>query len=109
MITHKDENDCSDYVILVPLVYNELESSTTITAYDENSGTSLTCMVNVGLINKLEVNIGQSNLFINVEKSLRVTAYNEKGNIFTSLNGFRFDWTVSNGTEFVKLTEKPEN
>ncbi len=41
--------------------------------------------------------------YLNDYEHLHVVGYDEEGNIFSSLTGFRFDWNVESGNENVKI------
>lgn len=41
-------------------------------------------------------------------KLIEVIAYDDDGDIFSDLDGFRFDWSIVSGHEYIKITDKPE-
>ena len=47
-------------------------------------------------------------VYTNDNKFVEVVAYDDHGDIFSDLNGFRFDWNILKGSEFVKIIDKPE-
>jgi len=62
----------------------------------------------IGLIDRLAININYRHLYINDKKHIDVVAYDDEGNIFSGLDGFRFDWSIVTGTEHLKLIQRPE-
>lgn len=37
-----------------------------------------------------------------------MVAFDDQGNIFSGLDGFRFDWTITEGADFLKIISKPD-
>lgn len=45
---------------------------------------------------------------MNDHKHIDVVGYDDEGNLFSSMDGFRFDWSVIDGLDHIKMTPKPE-
>lgn len=56
----------------------------------------------------MAININYKHLYINDKKHIDVVAYDDEGNIFSGLDGFRFDWSIVSGAEFIKVISRPE-
>jgi hypothetical protein len=37
-----------------------------------------------------------------------LVAFDDEGNIFSGLEGFRFDWSIQSGAQHMKIIPKPE-
>lgn len=108
MTPGKVRGDCVDSVILEPLLNRESKTLIWITAKDKNSGQILESQAQIAMLNRLAININYRHLYINDKKHIDVVAYDDQGNIFSGLDGFRFDWTIITGQEHLKIIQKPE-
>jgi hypothetical protein len=99
----KTRGDCVDSVILTPLLHRESKTLIWITARDKSSGQVLESQAKIGLLESIAVNINYRHLYINDKKHIDVVAFDDQGNIFSGLDGFRFDWTITSGAEHIKF------
>ena len=100
--------DCVDSVVLEPKINSESKTIAWITARDKASGHVLHSQALVGVIDKLAISIRFHYLYTGDYKYIEVVAYDDDGDIFSDLDGFRFDWSIVSGHEFIKITDKPE-
>ena len=56
----------------------------------------------------LAININYRHLYVNDKKHLDVIGYDDEGNIFNGLDGFRFDWEILDGKSNAKLIQRPD-
>lgn len=103
MTPGKTRGDCVDSVILTPLLHRESKTLIWITARDKSSGQVLESQAKIGLLASIAVNINYRHLYINDKKHIDVVAYDDQGNIFSGLDGFRFDWKITSGPEHIKF------
>ena len=47
-------------------------------------------------------------MYVNDKKHVDVIAYDDEGGIFSGLAGFRFNWNILTGAQFLKIIPKPE-
>ena len=72
-----------------------------LTAKDLSSQTVLTAQIKIAKIQKIEI-FSRFRLVNTRDRAhLEVRAYDEEGNVFSSLDGFRFKWDVESGSENV--------
>ena len=57
----------------------------------------------LGVIDSLAFNTHYRHLYINDRQHIDVVAFDDQGNIFSGLDGFRFDWTITSGSDFLKF------
>ena len=62
-----------------------------------DSGQKLRCQVKIGTVDRLEIQSNYREFAVNNNKYLNVVGYDDKHNIFSELDGFRFDWTIESG------------
>jgi len=60
------------------------------------------------MLDTLAVNIHYRHLYVNDKKHIDVVAFDDQGNIFNGLDGFRFDWTITSGADKLKFIQKPD-
>ena len=104
----RTHGDCVDSVVLTPLLSRESKTLIWITARDKSSGQVLESQAKIGLLDQLAFNIHYRHLYINDKNHLDVVAFDDQGNIFSGLDGFRFDWTITEGADFLKIISKPD-
>ena len=51
----------------------------------------------IGTVDRLEIQSNYREFAVNNNKYLNVVGYDDKHNIFSELDGFRFDWTIESG------------
>ena len=61
------------------------------------------------MIDSLELFIHYRHLYINDRQHIDVVAFDDQRNIFSGLDGFRFDWTITKGGDFLKFISKPDD
>lgn len=108
MTPAKTRGDCVDSVMLEPLLNRESKNLIQIKAKDRSSGQVLESLAKIGQIDHLAIHTQYRFLYINDKKHIDVVAYDDQGNLFSGLEGFRFDWTVKSGSQHLKFIKKPE-
>ena len=48
-------------------------------------------------------------IYVNDRKHLHVVAFDDEGNIFSGLEGLRFDWTIVTGLKNLKKIGRPRD
>jgi len=92
-MTHgKKRGECVDSVILRPQINRESKTLVWIKARDKASGQVLESQAKVSAIDYLAININYRHLYVNDKKTIDVVGYDDEGNIFSGMDGFRFDW-----------------
>ena len=100
------EGDCWDAVVLEPITTKAAKTLVWITAKDKNSGKVLHCEATVRKIHRIEIQSKYRQTYVNNNQHLQVVGYDDVGNVFTTLNGLRFDWTIiDGGQEFIKKVQ----
>ena len=67
-----------------------------------DSGQVLRCQVKVGYVSRLAIQSNYRQFSVNNNKYLNVVGYDDEMNIFSELDGFRFDWTIKRGQDVIK-------
>lgn len=62
----------------------------------------------VGVVDSIDIHINYRHLYVNDKKHLDIVGYDSVGNIFSGLNGFRFDWSIISGEKYLKFINKPD-
>ena len=57
----------------------------------------------LGLITRLNIKTHLRQFYLNDYEHLGLDAYDEEGNLFSGLNGYRFDWNIEVGNQNVKV------
>jgi nuclear pore complex protein Nup210 len=99
---------CIDRVFLEPRTMRETKTLTWITARDRDSGQVLRCQAKVGAVDRLGILTHYRQFSVNENQHLQVAGFDDEDNIFSSLDGLRFDWTVTSGTDVVKRLAMPD-
>jgi hypothetical protein len=61
--------------------------------------------VKFGQVEHLEIQSNFRQFAINDHKYLNVVGYDSNGNIFSELDGFRLDWTITEGSKVIKQVQ----
>eukprot|EP00915_Cephaloidophora_sp_WS-2016_P002576 GHVH01003457.1.p1 GENE.GHVH01003457.1~~GHVH01003457.1.p1 ORF type:complete len:2074 (-),score=269.05 GHVH01003457.1:99-6320(-) len=67
-----------------------------VTAVDVISGSELRAEVHVTKIRRIELETSMRSINVGATEALQVRAYDSQGNVFSSLEGVRFTWAVTN-------------
>ena len=73
-----------------------------------DSGTVLKCNTKVGQVDKLDIFTRSKQFSVNSNQQLIVVGYDDDDNIFSSMDGFSFDWTITEGTDIIKKFSAPD-
>jgi len=85
----------------------ETKSVIWLTAKDKRSGQALTAEITVGKVAKLEIFSRFRQIPKGDRQQLQVRAYDDEGNVFSTLDGFHFDWTeVSGGSRIIRISRE---
>lgn len=95
-------NDCISTVYLEAKTLRETKSIILITAKDANSGTVLKCSAKVGLVHRLDITTRSKQFSVNSNQHIGVVGYDDEENSFSSMDGFSFDWKITDGTDIIK-------
>ena len=68
----------------------------------------LRCQVKVGKIQKIDIWTRYRQLSVNENEMIRVAAFDDEGNLFSSLEGLEFDWTITKGSDVIKKMTNPD-
>ena len=90
---------CFPEAVLKPISTVESPPVTLITATDLLNQDSLKCEVKLSKIRKLEILTTVKSFRVQDYQTLIAQAYDEEGNVFSSLEGLRFKWQIVNGNE----------
>ena len=101
------DGDCVSSVQIEPLVQKESKTLIWITAKDKNTGSILRAQVKLGIIDRLKIQSKYRQIYVNDKKHLRVVAFDDDGNIFSGLEGLRFDWTILQGEKNIRKIQRP--
>lgn len=101
-------NECISRVFLQAKTLKETKSIILITARDINSGTVLKCNTKVGQVDRLDIFTRSKQFSVNSNQQLIVVGYDDDDNIFSSMDGFSFDWTITEGTDIIKKFSAPD-
>lgn len=104
----RTRGDCVDSVILMPKIHYERSTLVRIFAKDKSSGQVLESQAKVGVVTKIEIQINYRHLYVNDKERLDIVGYDNEGNIFSGLDGFRFDWSIERGDSHLKFIQKPD-
>jgi hypothetical protein len=64
--------------------------------------------VKLGKIDRIAINVNYKHFYVNDKKHVDLVAFDDEGNIFSGLEGFRFDWSIQSGAQHMKIIPKPE-
>ena len=98
-------NDCISTVYLEAKTLRETKSIILITAKDANSGTVLKCSAKVGLVHRLDITTRSKQFSVNSNQHIGVVGYDDEENSFSSMDGFSFDWKITDGKDIIKNAE----
>lgn len=48
----------------------------------------------LGKIDRISINVNYKHFYVNDKKHVDLVAFDDEGNIFSGLEGFRFDWSI---------------
>lgn len=65
----------------------------------------LRCQVKFGNVHRIEIQSNYKEFAVNDINYLNVVGYDGAGNIFSELDGFSLDWTVTEGKDIVKAVQ----
>lgn len=118
MTPARQRGQCVDSVILEPLINRDSKTLMWITARDKSkfvfsspsldSGQLLESQVKLGKIDRIAINVNYKHFYVNDKKHVDLVAFDDEGNIFSGLEGFRFDWSIQSGAHHMKIIPKPE-
>lgn len=96
--------ECYPGALLEPVAMVEHPPVTLITAVDQTKrGETLKCEVKVGRISRLEILTTVKSFRVLDNQKLFAQAFDEDGNVFSSLEGLRFRWQIVKGSESMGL------
>jgi hypothetical protein len=97
--------ECTNVVRISSVQPRETKSVIWLTAKDKRSGQALTAAVTVGKVARLEIFARFRQIPKGDRQRLHVRGYDDEGNIFSTLDGFRFDWSeVSGGSNILRIS-----
>lgn len=98
----KSHPDCNNVAELSNILAEENSGTVWLTARDSASTTVLTAQIKVAKIARIEI----ASRFRQVSRGdtlhLQVRAYDAEGNVFSSVDGLRFDWEVKAGHDNIR-------
>lgn len=59
-------------------------------------------------MDRLDIFTRSKQFSVNSNQHLTVVGYDDDDNIFSSMDGFRFDWTITEGNDIVKRFSAPD-
>lgn len=59
-------------------------------------------------MHRLEIFTRQKQFSVNSDQHIAVAGYDDDENIFSSMDGFSFDWTITEGTDIIKKFSAPD-
>jgi hypothetical protein len=59
--------------------------------------------VKLGKIDRIAINVNYKHFYVNDKKHVDLVAFDDEGNIFSGLEGFRFDWSIQSGAHHMKI------
>ena len=81
---------------------------TYVSAKDKNSNEVFKCKVGFSEVNRISIENNFDSINVGDISELHVLAHDDKGNIFSSLEGWKFNWKIISGhnnAQLIKLTE----
>jgi hypothetical protein len=102
------ESECTDSLYLYSKMRLASNSLVQVTAKDKTSGDILRCEAKVGVVERLEIRVRYRQIYVDNNFRLTVLGYDADGNVFTTLDGFLFDWRIEHGTEYAAHVAVPE-
>ena len=102
-----DPSNCFSEVYVFPKSKSTKEI-TYVSAKDRNSNEIFKCKVGFAEVNKISIENNFDYINIGDVFELHVLAHDEKGNIFSSLEGWKFNWKIISGhnnAQLIRLTE----
>ena len=103
----EDGNNCFSEAY----VYSKSKSQkeiTYVTAKDKKTNEYFKCKVGFAEVSKISIEKNFDTINVGDVFELHVLAYDERGNIFSSLEGWKFNWKIINGhnnAQLIKLTD----
>ena len=96
--------ECYPGALIEPVATVDHPPITLVTAIDQtNRGESLKCEVKVGRISRLEILTTVKSFRVLDHQKLYAQAFDEDGNVFSGLEGLRFRWHISSGSESLSM------
>ena len=96
--------ECYPGALIEPVATVDHPPITLVTAVDQtNRGDSLKCEVKVGRISRLEILTTVKSFRVLDHQKLYAQAFDEDGNVFSGLEGLRFRWHISSGSESLSM------
>ena len=103
-------SDCVDRVYISALERISSNSIVLLTAQDIRTGKMLSCEAKVAQIHTIKILSSIRSIDVDDINSLQVQAFDIQGNVFSSLEGLKFDWEIIQNPELVnKVTYKEAN
>ena len=103
-----DEYGCYSEVLITSKTQN-LKDITYITAKDKKTKETFKCKIEFGEVDKISIEKNFDSLNVGDMSELHVLARDKKGNIFSSLEGWKFYWHIKKGHSSAQLTKLMEN
>lgn len=96
MIDEEPDFGCSTKAVVSPITKDISRNIAVVLAEDVYTKTTLRCDVIVDAIHSLSISTTTRELFMDeTPESFEVVAYDDQGNLFSTLEGIEFDWTIT--------------
>lgn len=94
-ITDQADNGCSKSAVVSVVTTIPKRQSTVITASDLNTNQQFRCDVEVDVIHRIAIQTTTKEILLGeLPEMIKVSAYSEKNDIFNSIGGVPFEWTL---------------
>ena len=103
-----DEYDCYSEVLITAKTIN-LKDIAYVSAKDKKTKESFKCKIEFGEVNQITIEKNFDSLNVGDTSELHVLARDEKGNLFSSLEGWKFHWNIKKGHSSAQFTKLNEN
>lgn len=108
IVGYPQSGECVHTVSLIAISKKESKTLVQISARDRDSGTHLICVAKVGKVHHLSIHQHFKQFHEGTYNFVEVIGFDDDDNVFSTMDGFRFDWSITSGQEVLKRVQLKE-
>eukprot|EP01053_Blabericola_migrator_P004673 Blabericola_migrator_1__4672@NODE_246_length_10907_cov_93_324631_g208_i0_p1_GENE_NODE_246_length_10907_cov_93_324631_g208_i0NODE_246_length_10907_cov_93_324631_g208_i0_p1_ORF_typecomplete_len1981_score393_01Spy1/PF11357_8/0_23_NODE_246_length_10907_cov_93_324631_g208_i09226864 len=97
VVGSKHTKECHNTVVVAQYWNSKEREKSWVFADDKETGIGVKCEIYVSPISSFVIETTAKSLTVGGAETLRIRAFDKEGNVFTSLEGLRFEWEIGDG------------
>lgn len=95
-VKHLDDASCSRRAVVTVVSQTPKRQSSVVTAHDLKTNLQMRCDVEIDVISRVLITTTTRQIVLGeLPEMIKAVAFDEKNDIFTSIGGIHFDWTIA--------------